>query len=80
MASAQSKAWAATIVPYLNGNGPGSLHIPPAGQGVSTDWWAWGNLPGQKPNGTLLGDWHTPRPEQLAVYSRFRQRSSSTAR
>jgi endoglucanase len=73
MASAQSRSWADTIVPYLNGTAPGGLKIPPGGQGISTDWWAWGHLAGQNPNGTLEADWKTPRPEQEAVYSRLRQ-------
>lgn len=74
MRSAESRAWAATIVPYLNGSGPGTLHVPEDGQAVSTDWWAWGYLEGQSPDGTLEADWHTPRPQQLAVYSKLRQR------
>jgi endoglucanase len=73
MASEQGKAWAATIVPYLNGSGPDGLRITPGGQGVSTDWWAWGYLPGQNPDGSLEADWKTPRPEQEAVYGKVRQ-------
>jgi endoglucanase len=73
MRSEQSKAWAQTIVPYLNGTGPNGLHIPPGGQGVSTDWWAWGYLAGQNPDGSLEADWKTPRPEQEAVYGKLRQ-------
>ncbi|HEY0184589.1 MAG TPA: cellulase family glycosylhydrolase [Rhodopila sp.] len=73
MRSAESKAWAATIVPYLNGTAPDGLRIRAGGQGVSTDWWAWGNLPGQAPDGTLEDDWKTPRPQQAAVYSKLRQ-------
>ncbi len=73
MESAQSKAWAATIVPYLNGTGPDGLHVPPGGQAVSTDWWDWGHLPGQNPNGNLEADWKTPRSEQEAVYGKLRQ-------
>ena len=73
MDSAESKAWAATIVPYLNGTPPDGLRIPAGGQGVSTDWWAWGYLGGQMPDGTLERDWKTPRPQQEAVYSRLRQ-------
>ena len=73
MSSDQSKAWAETIVPYLNGTGPDSLHVPSGGQAVSTDWWDWGNLSGQVPNGTLEADWTTPRPEQEAVYGKLRQ-------
>ncbi len=74
MTSARSRAWAATIVPYLNGTGPGGLHVPEGGQGASTDWWAWGYLPGQNPDGTLEADWKTPRPPQEAVYAKLRQR------
>jgi endoglucanase len=73
MVSDQAKAWAETIVPYLNGTGPDSLHVPPGGQAVSTDWWVWGYLPDQAPNGTLEADWKTPRPEQEAVYGKLRQ-------
>ena len=77
MSSAQSKAWADTLVPYLNGTAPDGLKIEPGGQGVSTDWWAWGYLGEQNPNGTLESDWKTPRPEQEAVYSKLRQRPLS---
>ena len=73
MSSAQSRQWADTIVPYLNGTAPDGLRLPPGGQGVSTDWWVWGHLPGQNPNGSLEADWKTPRPEQEAVYGRLRQ-------
>jgi endoglucanase len=74
MSSARSKAWAATVVPYFNGTGPHGLHIGAGGQGLSTDWWVWGHLEGQNPNGTLQADWKTPRPEQEAVYAKLRQR------
>ncbi len=74
MATEQSRQWAATIVPYLNGDGAGWFAgAGGGGQGVSTDWWDWGHLPGQAPNGNLEADWKTPRPEQLAVYARLRQ-------
>jgi len=72
MLSKESKAWAATIVPYLNGSGPDALHVPAGGQPPSTDWWDWGYLPGQNPNGILQADWKTPRPEQEAVYEKLR--------
>lgn len=75
MSSARSKAWAATIVPYLNGTGPDGLHIGEGKQGLSTDWWAWGHLDEREnPDGLLEADWKTPRPEQEAVYARLRQR------
>jgi hypothetical protein len=74
MTTEESKAWAATIVPYLNGGSLVALQIPAGGQGVSTGWWAWGYLPGQNPDGTLESNWNTARPEQKAVYSQLRQR------
>lgn len=70
---ADEQAWAATVVAYLNGRAPGGLTIPPEGQGLGTDWWAWGCLEGQEPDGTLEKDWMTPRPAQAAVYSHFAQ-------
>lgn len=69
------KAWAATIVPYLNGQ-EGARGGPTFGAGqqpVGTDWWAWGNLEGQSPNGTLERNWTTSRPGQMAVYGPLRQ-------
>ena len=78
MRSEQSRAWAATIVPYLNGTSKNGLRIASGGQGVSTDWWAWGHLAGQNPDGTLEGDWITPRPQQKAVYSLLRQAAISS--
>jgi len=77
MASAESKRWADTMVPYLNGTAPDGLRLPPGGQGVSTVWWAWGHLGDQMPNGTLESDWKTARPGQLAIYSKLRQRPLS---
>lgn len=74
MNSAQGRAWAETIVPYLNGLVPDGLKLPSGGQGISTDWWVWGYLPGQMPNGTLELDWKTPKPEQEVVYAKLRQR------
>ena len=38
---ADDKCWADTLTSYLNGTAPGGLKIPPGGQGVGTDWWAW---------------------------------------
>lgn len=78
MTSQQSMEWAGTIVPYLNGTAPDGLRIAEGGQGVSTDWWAWGHLPGQNPDGTLEQDWHTPRAHQEAVYAKLRQQSFSS--
>jgi len=61
MRSDDATNWADTIVPYLNSG----LAVP-----VSTSWWAWGNLTGQVPDGTL-DDNGNLRPEQYNVYSRL---------
>jgi hypothetical protein len=74
------QAWAATIVPLLNGQ-DGALRGPAfsAGQqAMSTDWWAWGNLDGQQPDGTLDAS-GTLRPGQQAVYATFQQAPISSA-
>jgi endoglucanase len=63
MNSADGQAWADTISSYVNGGqaANGGPSTP-----IGTDWWAWGNLEGQQPDGTLQTD-GTPRPEQQAV-------------
>jgi endoglucanase len=73
MLTAGSRAWAATLVEYLNGTVLGGLKIPPGGQAVGTDWWAWGYLANDNPNGTLEADWRTLKPQQAAVYRRLVQ-------
>ena len=69
------KAWAATLIPYLNGEERrlGGPIFASGQQGIGTDWWAWGNLEGQSPDGTLKSDWRTLRPEQKLVYRQLRQ-------
>jgi endoglucanase/chitinase len=67
-----SRAWASTLVNYLNGR-LGVLGGPTFKgdeQGVSTDWWAWGYLPGQQLDGTL-GPNGGSRFAQYAVYSQL---------
>jgi aryl-phospho-beta-D-glucosidase BglC (GH1 family) len=62
------RAWISTLLNYLNGQ-DGSKGGPTFGgcaQPVSTDWWAWGNLDGESPDGTL-GDNGKPRHAQHAV-------------
>ena len=61
MQSDDATAWANTIVPYLNSG----LAVP-----VSTSWWAWGNLTGEVPDGTLDENGNL-RPEQYNVYSQL---------
>jgi endoglucanase len=69
------QAWLHTILPYLNGQE--GLHGGPTfGEGqqaIGTDWWVWGHLQGQSPDGTLEKDWATPRPAQAAAYGQLRQ-------
>ncbi|WP_428485596.1 glycoside hydrolase family 5 protein [Rhodopila sp.] len=69
---AASQAWAATLVDYLNGKlaSQGGPSFRGMEQGVSTDWWAWGNLTGQPLDGTLAPD-GSRRPAQYAVYSQL---------
>jgi endoglucanase len=77
MTSPRDKAWADTVVPYLNGKAPGGIVIPPGGQGVGTDWWMWSCLPGFAPDGALEADKLTPKASQAAVYSQFIQQPLS---
>jgi endoglucanase/chitinase len=62
------QAWISTLLGYLNGK-DGAHGGPTFGgcaQPVSTDWWAWGNLDGESPDGTLQ-DNGKPRTAQHAV-------------
>lgn len=73
MISGESVAWAATMVSYLNGQAMNGLTIPSSGQGVSTDWWAWGNFQGFEPQG-LLDSNGAIRQQQKAVTNGLRFR------
>jgi aryl-phospho-beta-D-glucosidase BglC (GH1 family) len=66
----QQSEWATKLVAYLNGDAPGGPVFHSGQQPFSTDWWAWGDLTGQTPDGTEQGI--TLRPAQLAVYARLR--------
>ena len=71
----EEKFFYQTLASYLNGQ-DGNQHGPTfrAGQqAIGTTWWAWGNLDGQSPNGSLERDWITPRHEQQRIYRQFRQ-------
>ncbi len=56
MTSAGSKAWGTTLLDYMNGRSPGGLTLLRNQPGVSGDWWAWGCLSGQNPNGCVGED------------------------
>lgn len=67
---AQQAAWAKALVNYLNGRDPKGPKFTATQQPFGTDWWAWGNLSGQTPDGTQKGN--VLRPLQLAIYSQLR--------
>jgi endoglucanase len=73
MNSRDDRAWAGTIVPYLNGKAGasgGPTFVPP-NQPISTDWWCWCQQEGQRPNG-LLDDNGRVRAEQLEITRQLR--------
>ncbi|GAC1556090.1 MAG: hypothetical protein NVS3B10_16690 [Polyangiales bacterium] len=73
MNAATDAAWAQTMLDYLNGQA-GALGGPtfgPGQKGIGTDWWAWGNLAGQLPEGTQNAD-GSLRSAQYDVYSKLR--------
>lgn len=56
MTSAASREWGTTLLAYMNGKAPGGPVFTDAQQYVSGDWWAWGCLTGQNPNGCVGND------------------------
>lgn len=58
-----SKAWGQTLLSYMNGQSLGGPTFSGRQQGISGDWWVWGNLPDQVPDGCLAADGKL-RPEQ----------------
>jgi len=71
MASPASRAWGATLLDYLNGKAPGGLRFSGNQQPIGGDWWAWGCLTGQNPNG-CVGENGQVRPEQAPFISGMR--------
>jgi hypothetical protein len=63
MISPTSKEWGTTLLPYMNGKAPAGPVFTGAQQPVSGDWWVWGYLTGQNPNGCVGKDGKV-RPEQ----------------
>jgi aryl-phospho-beta-D-glucosidase BglC (GH1 family) len=63
MTSAASREWCTTLLGYMNGTKPGGPVFTGTQQCVSGDWWAWGCLTGQNPNGCVGKDGKV-RPEQ----------------
>lgn len=71
MQDSTDAAWAQTLVDYTNGNAPNGPHFAPGDRGIGTDWWAWGALDGQLPDGTQNDD-GSLRQDQYSVYSQLR--------
>jgi endoglucanase len=69
---ADERAWAATLVAYLNGQDGSQFGPTFSGkqQGISTDWWAWGDLAGEWPDGTRMPN-GTLNSAQYAVYNQL---------
>jgi hypothetical protein len=63
MSSEASRAWGQTLLDYMNGKAPGGPTFTGNQQPIGGDWWAWGCLTGQNPNG-CVGEDGKVRPEQ----------------
>ena len=70
MKSPASNAWGQTLLDYLNGKAPGGPRLSGNQQPVGGDWWAWGCLTGQNPNGCVGQDGKL-RPEQAPFISQM---------
>ena len=77
MATPQQKAWGNTLLSYMNGTAAGGLRFKKGEQPISGDWWCWGYLTGETPDGCLEQD-GTLRPEQAPYIEQlmFRPRRS----
>ena len=67
MLVAPSKAWGETLLSYMNGEAPNGPKFTGNEQGISGDWWVWGNLSDQVPDGCLAKD-GSLRPEQAPLH------------
>jgi endoglucanase len=72
MQSPAEEAWARTLTDYMLGlcGAQGGPAFSGKQQPVSGCWWAWGNLDGQMPNGTLDSGGNL-RPAQRAVWGKL---------
>jgi endoglucanase len=72
MQAPSDAAWAKTLTDYMLGlcGDKGGPTFSGNQQPVSGCWWAWGNLDGQMPDGTLDGRGNL-RPQQQAVWSKL---------
>ena len=69
---ADEQAWASTLVNYMNGKygAQGGPTFTGTQQGMGGDWWAWGNLAGQYPDGTQNPD-GSLKTQQEAYWSQI---------
>jgi aryl-phospho-beta-D-glucosidase BglC (GH1 family)/predicted esterase len=67
LANSDALAWAQTLTDYMNGKlgSQGGPTFTGDQQPISGDWWAWGNLPGQFPDGTLDDSGQLKQDQQL---------------
>jgi len=72
MVSSKSQAWAATMTAYMNGQdgAQGGPTFTGRQQPISGDWWVWGYLPGEAPDGTVNAN-GTMNAAQQAVWSQL---------
>ena len=75
MLTKESRAWASTLISYMSGTAADGPRFGDDEQPVSGCWWAWGDLPGQVPQGVLQHGWNPTtngyHAEQRAVWSKI---------
>ncbi|MGE0222124.1 MAG: glycoside hydrolase family 5 protein [Acetobacteraceae bacterium] len=64
MLTKQSRAWARTLLDYMEGVAEGGPRFSGDQQPVSGGWWVWGSWPGHVPQGVLHSGWD-PRTNGL---------------
>lgn len=72
MQASTDKAWAQTLLSYMNGQqgAAGGPTFAAGQQGIPGDWWTWGCLPGENPDGTNNAD-GSLKPDQEAVWGKL---------
>jgi endoglucanase len=75
----EEQAWASMITNYVNGlsGGSGGPVFGGTQQPIGTDWWTFGYLSGQTPDGILNAD-NTAKPGQAAYWTTLLYHSSSS--
>jgi len=81
LATADSQAWAAAFVSYMNGTAPGGPAFSAGQQGISWDWWVWAvsENGGKVPDFGVLTAWTggSLRPQQAGVLNQLFFQASS---